>query len=128
MTEGQGADLDAILSLWHRWQQSDKGVNGFNRRALVVGDCRPWRLQYEGQQDQLDADLDNARCRQVHHEVNQLGEPHRTAIFEDARNLCTGLAVWRSPRLPADPEDRKSLVRLARASLTLRLRSAGVME
>ena len=119
--------LDDLLSRWHSWALSDRGVRGFNRKALVVGDCRPRRLQHEGQQDQLDADIDTAQCRQVDHEVRQLEDPYRTAIYLDARNLCTGVAVWNSRRLPSDPQERAVIVKAARGYLTVRLQSAGVM-
>ena len=119
--------LDAILSLWHSWALADRGVRGFNRKALVVGDCRPWRLQHEGQQDQLDADIDNAQCRVVDFAVRQMDEPYRTAIYLEARNLCNGLAIWNSQRLPQNPLERAIVVKAARGFLTIRLQSSGVM-
>jgi hypothetical protein len=119
--------LDAILSLWHRWQQADKGVNGFNRKTPVIGDTRPFRTQHHSQLEQLDADLDNFQCRQVNHEVRQMEDPHRTAIYMDARNLCLGIAVWSSPRLPDSAEARAVILKYARMFLVKRLKSSGVM-
>lgn len=119
--------LDAILSLWHRWQQADKGVNGFNRKALVIGDTRPFWVQHHSQLEQLDAELDNFQSRQVDHEVRQMEDPHRTAIYCDARNVCNGIAVWNSPRLPQSEEARAVILKYARLFLVKRLKSSGVM-
>lgn len=119
--------LDDLLSRWHGWMQGDRGVRGFNKRALVVGDCRGYGLQYESQQEAQDIAADDFRSRQVDHEVRHMDEPYRTAIHQDARNLYTGIAVWSSPRLPRDPVTREIVVQMARLELKGRLLAAGVM-
>ena len=128
MTDDQSAHLDHLLACWHAWMRADRGVRGFNSRALLIGDTRAMRVQYESQLERQDDEHDALQCRQIHHEVEQMGDPHRTAIYMDARNIANGLAVWNSPRLPRDPKERAIVVHFAREVLVLRLVSAGVME
>lgn len=130
MTDAQSIDLDILLCLWHDWQRCAKRdvARGYNSKSVGIGDFRGYGLQYESQLEQQDANADALRCRQVDYEVKQLGEPHASAIHEDARNLYTGIAVWVSPRLPADEPSRDIIVAAARGALTRRLISAGVME
>ena len=63
----------------------------------------------------------------VNHAVSQIGAPHRQALHMMARNLCLGVSVWSSPRLPTGPE-LEAIKREARAMLVRRLRGAGVMD
>lgn len=127
MTDDSDAILDDMLSRWHTWQKGDCGVRGFNRKALLIGDTRAMRVQYESQLERQDDEHDALRCRQVDFQVRGMEEPYRAAIYCDARNLCTGFAVWSSPRLPQNPQERAIVVKAARGFLTVRLRSAGVM-
>lgn len=120
--------LDHLLALWHAWQQSDKGVRGFNRKSLVIGDIPEKRgLQYESQLEAQDIRADNFRCKQVDHEVRHMPEPYQSAVYCIARNLYTGRSVWLSPRLPADKKDRDIVICVARSILTKRLKSSGVI-
>ena len=128
MTPDQSAQLDHLLSLWHFWSGRESLARGHSSKSQVVGDCRGYGLQYESQLEQQDVALENRECSQVNHEVRQLHEPHRTAIYVDARNLCTGLAVWDSPRLPTDRAAREFILLVARQLLVGRLIAAGVME
>lgn len=122
------AILDDLLSRWHSWQRADRGVRGFNSRALMIGDTRAMKVQYEAQLERQDDEHDALQCRQIDHEVRQMAEPYRTAIYMDARNINCGIAVWSSPRLPQDPIVRQAIVVQSRAWLVRRLVSAGVME
>ena len=128
MTPEQSAQLDHELSCWHAWQKGDKGVRGFNNRALVVGDCRGYGLQYESQLEAQYEKSDNAKYKDIDFQVSEMTEPHRTAIYINARNLSTGRTVFRSPRLPNDPVLIGVLLRFAREMLLQRLKSAGVMD
>ena len=56
-----------------------------------------------------------------------LVEPYRAAIYILARNQATGMSVWRSPRLPADPLERGVIVMEAKNMLMRKLMVAGVM-
>ena len=119
------ATLDDLLSRWHVWQWSNVG-RGFNRKALVAGDYRCSR-QYDDQNGALDARIDHIQMQAVEFAVGQMVDPYRAAIYMQARALHLGVAVFTSPRLPSDPQDRAAIVSVARQLLTTRLQSAGVM-
>ena len=120
------AILDDILSRWHHWASSSRMVRGYASRALVCGDFKISR-QYDDANGALDSDIENQTMKAVDFQVAEMAEPWRTAIYCHARNLCLGLAVWSSPRLPADTEARAAIVVSARAMLSRRLASAGVL-
>ena len=126
MRDEQDAILDDLLSRWHSWQLANKTTRGYAPKALVCGDYRISR-QYDDVSGALDDDLDNLRSRQVDHEVRQMGETHRAAIYTLARNLATGREVWFSPRLPQDKPARDAIVREARNILIGRLVASGVI-
>ncbi len=118
--------LDDILSRWHSWAQGQGGTAGHARRSAGMEQYRPSR-QYDDTNGALDSDLEHMRCKQVDFDVRQLPQPHQTAIYVDARNLCTGVAVWGNPRLPSDPAERQVIVLEARNMLTKRLLASGVL-
>lgn len=128
MTDDQSAHLDHLLCLWHHWQKGDKLTDGHSGKSQVVGQCRGYGLQYESQLEQQDVALDNATCETINAQVNELGEPHRTAILIDARNLYTGIAVWDSHRITGSPQERALILATARHVLMKRLIAAGVMN
>lgn len=120
-------DLDQLLSQWHTWQHVSRVTAGHGRQSAGFGSYRTSR-QYDDANGALDSDLDNIRCKAVDVAAQQMQDPHRAAIYVLARNLCTGHAVWQSPRLPQDREARAVIVTQARAQMMARLVSAGVME
>lgn len=123
----QAETLDELLCVWYEWQQHSRVGRGFAPKALVVGDFRPGR-QYDAESGVLDDELDVRRARAVDFAVTeQMEDPFRAAIYNEARNVATGLAVWTSPRLPANRADRELVVVTARELLANLLRMAGVM-
>jgi hypothetical protein len=120
--------LDDILARWHGWALGTKVSRGHASRSLVAGDHRGYGLQYESQLEQQDVDLESARCRVVDHQVREMAEPWRTAIYQDAKNVYCGLAVWNSPRLSSDPMCIEIIREEARQLLAVRLVAAGVIE
>lgn len=122
------AILDDVLARWHGWQMGSKVGQGFNSRALVVGDFRNVQVQYDSQLEQTDVDLEARKCRVIDHCVREMSEPWRTAIYLDAKACYTGHAVWRSPRLPSDLMVVAIIREEARQLLALRLVAAGVIE
>jgi hypothetical protein len=125
MTDDQHAILDDLLSRWHQWQPR-RATTGYAPKSLVCGAYRTSR-QYDDTNGALDDDLNALRCRQVDHDVCTMHDPHRAAIYVLARNLATGANVWISPRLPADPGERASIVSQARVILTKKLIASGVL-
>lgn len=120
------AILDDILSRFHAWSMTAKAVRGWASKALVCGDFDGYRNQDNGHDDN-EQYLEQKIMAAVDFQIGEMAEPHRSAIYCNARNLCTGLAVWSSPRLPADTLARAAIVVEARAVLMRRLVSAGVM-
>lgn len=118
--------LDDVLSRWHSWARSQGAVAGHARTSAGMEMYRASR-QHDDQNGALDSDLEHMRCKQVDFDVRQMPQPHQTAIYVDARNLCTGVAVWGNPRLPSDPEERAIVVIEARSMLTKKLLASGVL-
>jgi hypothetical protein len=118
------AKLDDLLSRWHFWQTKTRGVHSFAPKALVCGDYRTSR-QYDDENGALDDALEVHTMRQIDFEVQELGDPWRSAIYAIARSLFTGAAVFHSPRIPAIQRAQVSID--ARGRLVIRLVSAGVM-
>jgi len=117
--------LSDILSRWHSWAKAYK-ANQQTPRDPVFRDCttgRGWDTTDEILEDEVHA----KQMEAVDFQVGEMHDPHRAAIYVLARNLSTGRSVWLSPRLPTDPLERATIVAEARAILTKRLLSAGVM-
>lgn len=129
MMDDTGAILDDILCRWHRWQHASGRTRGFTGGGNMTGQYQtPHSYLDEVDADQdTDVKVERNIMRQVDFEVRQLPDPWRSAIYALARALSVGVTVFRSPRLPADPAARKLIVSEARARLTTRLASSGVI-
>lgn len=120
------ATLDDLLI---RWWQSRPRINpsrGFNDRATVVGDYLISR-QHDDTNGSLYDDEEAGIMRCVEREIVGLEQLHRIAICAMAQALTLGWEVFHHERLPFDLVEREKLGGEARAALTLRLISAGVM-
>lgn len=118
--------LDDILAEWHRWQCAQPVTRGFASRALVCGEYQISR-QYDDQNGALDSDLQNSTMKTVDFQVQQMLDPHKAAVYAQARSLACGVSVWTSARLPGDKEQRAVIVAEARMQITKRLQNAGVL-
>ena len=116
--------LEDLLSRWHWWQGRSKLGRGFHGRSLVVGEYTTSR-QYDDDNGALDDELEEQTMRQVDFEVSQLGDPWRSAIHAIAKSLCTGAAVFHSPRIAAVDHARVSAE--ARTQLLRRFITAGLV-
>lgn len=116
--------VDDLLSRFHWWQGRARVGRGFNRRSLVVGEYTASR-QYDDENGALDDELEDQTMRQVEFEVSQLGDPWRSAIHAIAKSLCTGAAVFHSPRIAAADHARVSAE--AREQLLRRFVAAGLI-
>ncbi len=126
MTNDAGAILDDLLCRWHHWASADRFTRGWNDRALVVGEYVISR-QYDDSNGALDAAIERRIMRAVDFQVSEMADPHRAAIHANARGLAHGCAVFGSARLPADREERATLVIEARLMLMRRLHKAGIV-
>ncbi len=125
MRDEQDAILDDLLARWHQYRPTARTARGFAPKSLVCGDYKTSR-QYDDTNGALDDDLSDMRSRAVDFQVQQMADPHKTAIYMLARNLATGYEVWNSPRLPTG-DALKIIVREARGMLIGRLVAAGVI-
>lgn len=120
------AMLDDLLCRWHTWQADYSPVRGHKGRALVCGDYNAGR-HYDAENGVDDDAIERRTMQAVDSAISGLPDIERNAISMEARNLASGCALWRSPRLPADPAQRAVIVAQARAMLTRKLLQAGVM-
>jgi hypothetical protein len=124
-----GADdaaLNALLEAWHRWASDERTAVGFPSVSPAFQQYRTSR-QYDDGNGALDQDVDNVVLAGVEGCINSIPQPYRNALHINARNLCTGLSVWRSPRLPEDELARALMVSDARAMLIDILRERGLL-
>jgi hypothetical protein len=119
------AQLDDILSRWHHWAIAYQAPHGYPPTAAGFDQYRVSR-QYDDENGALDKEIELKVMRTVNFQITEMAEPFRSAIYCNARNLYSGVSVWRSPRLPADDIERARVVVTAREMLSKRLTMAGV--
>lgn len=117
--------LDDLLSSWHQWMKGfsacpQPGADPMFRNAKSG---RGW----DSTQDIIEDELSTSTMKAIDFEVGEVPEPHRSAIYANARNLASRHTVWSSPRLPQDPAARALMVTEARRKLMDRLLLAGIM-
>lgn len=83
--------------------------------------------QWQDADEVLDNAKHNSTMKAIDFIVGEMEPSHRTALQLKARNLCTGVSVWTSARLPTDPLQRTEILMKAKTVLLQRLSAAGVM-
>ena len=125
MRDDSKAIFDDVLARWHLW------ARGYSPLAVVQVDPafrgEISRSGWDSQDDINDAEINCKIMEAVDFQVSEMLDPHRTAIYFNARNCATGRSVWTSPRLPNDSIERGVIVMEARNQLMSRLISAGVL-
>jgi len=122
----QAATLDQLLGAWHNWQAGYSGARGYPSRAAGVGEFRISR-QYDAENGALDGELDSRTMKAIDFQVSEMADPHRAAIYQQARSLACGVSVFGSPRLPQDRTAVLVIISDARDMLVVRLVGCGVM-
>ena len=122
--------VDELLIAWHQWGRSYKIGRGY---AGTDSTCRDFRTpaHWDWRNGALDGRVDKIQAQAVGEAIDRIpNTPRRwqTALSFEARNLSSGAAVWSSPVLPRDPEERKVLVLEARNKLFVELRRGGFFE
>ena len=117
--------LNSLLSDWHCWCSNFRHVAQSGSCAMFT-DVKSSR-QWQDADEILDSAKHNSTMKAVDFHVNELEPVQRTAIQIKARNLYTGVQVWTSARLPADPQARAVILMTAKNLLMARLSAAGVM-
>ena len=104
-------DFDPIelLMLWWRHERTWNPVQGYPSECPSMKDYRTSR-QYDSENGAFDVDATGRLVSHIAAVVHSIEEPRRTALYFVARNHATGSDVWRSARLPADPNALASLV------------------
>lgn len=125
-TQTLEASLDALLIIWHKWASSESVGQGYPTEAPGTKMYRVSR-QYDYENGAIDGEVDSTVAAAVDALVQTMIDPHRTAIHMNARNLKTGVHVWRSARIPFDPVERARIVVEARSQLMRKLQAAGLM-
>ena len=123
-SDQQGILSDLIAS-WHQWAAGEQASRGYSNTAAGFSLYRTSR-QHDDGNGSLDAECDKSTMRTIDFQVSQMQDPYRAAIHMNAKNLAAGRDVFRSPRLPVGIEGAEVL-RVARATLILRLVNAGVI-
>ena len=119
-------ELNSVLSRWHHWASDERTALGYPTTACGMQQYRASR-QYDDSNGALDQDIENVIMAGVDACINAIHQPHRTALHVNARNLCTGYAVWSSPRLPEDALARAFMLSDAREMLIGRLLDRGLL-
>ncbi|RKP50516.1 hypothetical protein [Trinickia fusca] len=100
MTREQSEQIEALLSMWYRWQirQSQAEILAHYYHT-EDGSCRGYETPY-GEDDEEDAyaTLDDRQSEQVQMCVDALPIEARAAISVSMRNKECGSSVWRSAR------------------------------
>lgn len=125
MRDDSKAILDDLLSRWHRWAKSYSVIR-VSRADPMFRNAKASR-GWDSADEIIDNEINGDIMKAVDFQVTEMPEPHRSAIYENARNCATGAAVWRNPRLPVDPLERGVIVMEARNQLTRKLMAAGVI-
>ena len=125
MRDDSRAILDDLLGRWHSWARGYSPVPTCGSDPMFRGakSSRSW----DSTEDILDAEVTASIMKAIDFQVSEMQEPWRSAIYCLGRNCATGVAVWRSPRLPADPFERGTIVLEARNQITRKLMAAGVI-
>ena len=114
--------IDDLLLSWHRWSDKWSPCVGHGSCAMFT-DVKSSR-QFDSEGEVADASLHNTQMKAVDFHVSEMCDVYRTALQICARNLRTGAAVWRSPRLPEDVEKCRELVTAAKVELLGRMGNA----
>lgn len=114
--------LNDLLSRWHAWACYERTAAGYPSASAWARAFKVSR-QYDDENGALDQDVENKIMSGVDGCMNSVKQPWRNALHINARNLSTGLAIWRSPRLPTNELARALLVAEARQMLLEHLRA-----
>jgi hypothetical protein len=118
--------VNDLLSRWHHWASQFALVAGFATCSSAMEQFRASR-QYDSENGAIDQDIENRIMAAVDACIDRVHQPYRTALWINARNLSTGLIVWRSARLPVDALERALLVAEARARLVKVMDQRGLL-
>lgn len=118
--------LDGLLADWHQWSRHTAQRAGYPGKAAGIGSV-PSSSQYDWQNGVESELVDKRIMLGFDAAINRVPQPWLTALQFEAKNLCVRYAVWVSPRLPTDPQERAVLILEARNKLLKELARDGVL-
>ncbi len=121
--------LDELLIMWHEYRSGYSVGKGYSGRDAT---CRDFQTptHWDWKNGALDGRVDSITAKAVSDAIDIIpNTPRRwnTALAFEARNLASRAAVWSSPVLPTNREEREVLVLEARTMLLAELRKSGVL-
>ena len=119
--------LNSLLVQWHKWGTRCSMGRGYPARNLTCQGAHASR-QYDDENGALDAEIDSGVMEAFDHAAYRVPQPWLTALQFQAKNLSTGVSVWRSPRLPVDLMERAVLTTEARNKLMRELMKDGILS
>lgn len=111
--------IDDLLCAWHKWADKWSPCAGYRSSAMFTG-VKSSR-QFDSSGEVADASIHNMQMKAVEFHISEMSMVHRAALQTAARNLATGASVWRSQRLPDDPQKVSEIVTEAKVELIKRL-------
>ena len=110
--------INDVLREWYIWSRSQSAETGYPSINVT---CKLWRCsrQYDDANGAFEADAHSVEMEVVDRAIEGIEHPHRGALHALARNLVTGLSVWRSGRV--DAVDALHITAQAREMLAKRL-------
>ena len=88
--------LNDLLADWHRWARFQIVASHGTTSAMFAG-VRSSR-QWDSENDVIDGTIRDQTMRAFDFHVNELDHLYRTALQIQARNLASGVHVWRSEK------------------------------
>ncbi len=126
MTDDAQGILSSLLHDWHLWSTHTHQRGGYAGKAAVFGQSKS-NSQYDWQNN-VESDLVDRRIMEgFDAAVQRIKQPWHTALQFEARNLAVRHQVWASPRLPANRQERESMILTARTMLLKELKGDGVL-
>ena len=124
------SQVDDLLSRWHHWRSAYRASRGY---ASSDATCRQAVSSglWDRENGLVDDRAEETTMRAVDHAVERIPNTPMawcTCLQIHARNLCTGHAVWLSPRLPRDKAELQLLLLESRNMLAFRLLDVGVIS
>ena len=100
MKDEQNTILDDLLSRWHSWNASYELTSTPSTSPMFrqAKSSRGWDSASEIIHDEAES----ATMERVDFVICGMQEPHRSAVYAHARNLCTGKKVWSSQRVSTE--------------------------
>ena len=118
--------LDSLLADWYKWSRHYRFGKGYPSCDVACRQSRTSR-QYDDQNGALDGALDDSVMESFDAAMDRVEQPWRTALSFVAKNMHVRVAVWTSPRLPADRLELGIMIRQARTKLVHELQLNGVL-